>query len=45
MKNDDTMNFATNKKNGLEAGSYCAVVSVASEKKYRSDYSLGIASI
>lgn len=45
VKNDDTMNFATNKKNGLEAGSYCAVVSVASEKKYRSDYSLGIASI
>lgn len=45
VKNDDFMNFATKQKNGLAAGKYCAVVSISNEKKYRSDYSLGIASI
>ena len=42
VKNSDVLNFQTNLKNGLSAGSYCAVVSIANEKKYRSDYSLGI---
>lgn len=42
VKNSDVLNFQTNLKNGLSAGSYCAVVSIANEKKYRSDYSLSI---
>lgn len=37
---DSSMDWITKKE--LDAGKYCAVVSIANEKKYRSDYSLNI---
>lgn len=45
VKGDDAMNFMTSQKNGLAGGSYCAIVQVSNQKKYASDYSLGITSI